>query len=201
MSYPLERGTFSITQFLMGGGNVPKQRYQTIGSGLKQNKNGSWFIRPWVDIITADGLARVRRRIVLGPASIGKREATRLANEALAKINNASYVIQSQIALEDFAREYTKRHIRKISYSTQCKYDIHLKRIVGVFGKLMLCEITTPKIEDWIDSLKLSWATRTDIRNVFSSVFTKGRRLGDLERAQPGRGGFDRAQTHRSRED
>ena len=145
MSYPLERGTFSITQFLMGGGNVPKQRYQTIGSGLKQNKNGSWFIRPWVDIITADGLARVRRRIVLGPASIGKREATRLANEALAKINNASYVIQSQIALEDFAREYTKRHIRKISYSTQCKYDIHLKRIVGVFGKSMLCEITTPR--------------------------------------------------------
>ncbi len=52
---------------------MPKQRYQT--PKIYQSKNGSFFIRPWVDIIGSEGLERKKKTIVLGPATIGKRGA------------------------------------------------------------------------------------------------------------------------------
>src|SRR6185437_9516873 len=88
--------SFSLGALLGSWGeSVPRERYQD--PKLRQNKNGSWFIRPWVDVLTAVGIERKQRQIVLGPASIGKRGAMEAKRRAMETINRASYVIQSQI--------------------------------------------------------------------------------------------------------
>ncbi len=134
------------------------------------------FIRPWVDRIGKDGSPeRSKKTIVLGGADMGKREAITEKNKVMATINRADYVIQSQIPFASLLCDYRHRHIAKLSASTQAKYEAHIKNhIEKAFAGLMLCEITSRKVEDWLDSKSaLSWYTRTDLRNIMSSVFTK----------------------------
>ena len=44
--------------------SMPRQRFQN--PQIRQSKNGSYFIRPWVDVVTAAGLERRKKTIVLG---------------------------------------------------------------------------------------------------------------------------------------
>ncbi len=175
---------------------MPKPRYQL--PSVFQTKNGTYFIRPWVDVITSTGLERVKKTITLGPPEIGKREATRLRNQVMEKLNRSDYVIQSQVRLKDFLLQYECTHVDKLAASTRAKYKSHLKNhIRPAFGDLMLCEITTKRVQDWLDALErgvtrkgrklpgISWATRSDVRNVLSSIFTKAIDWGHWQDRNP----------------
>ena len=184
---------FSVAQLLSS--HMPKPRYQE--PTIRQSKNGSFYIRPYIDILSADGLSRKKKTIVLGPASIGKREAIRLKNAAMEKINRADYIIQSQIRLGDFVEHYDRAHVATLSASTQAKYRSHLKNhILPSFGKLMLCEVSTSLVAGWLQEKEragMSWAARADIRNILSGVFTKAADWGHwqdrnpIEAVSPGR--------------
>ena len=132
----------SIAHILGLGDKMPKARYQT--PSVFQNKCGSFFIRPWVDVLGEDGIERRKKTIVLGPAEIGKREAIARRNRIMQQLNRADYVIQSQIKLKDFLAHYKIAHFENLSASTRAKYRCHLKKhIEPAFADLMLCEITT----------------------------------------------------------
>ena len=53
---------------------MPRQRYQD--PKIQRNKNGSYYIRPWVDVIGETGLVRQKKTIVLGPETLGARNLT-----------------------------------------------------------------------------------------------------------------------------
>lgn len=84
-----------------------------------------------------------------------------------------------------------------LSASTQVKYASLLKKhIRPAFGALALAGIDTQRIKDWLASKEeggLSWATRSDLRNLMRSIFreAKGWGLWQLENpakdAKPGR--------------
>lgn len=166
---------------------MPKPRYQD--PSVQQSKNGSFFIRPWIDVLAKDGLKRRKKTIVLGPAQIGKREAVTRKNRIMEKLNRSDYVIQSQIRLADFLVHYKNAHFETLSASTRAKYRCHLKNhIEPAFSSLMLCEITTKRVDQWLaekDRAGTSWATRMDLRNILSSIFTKAADWGHWQERNP----------------
>lgn len=169
---------------------MPRQRFQN--PKISQTKSGSFYIRPWVDVVTKAGLTRVKKVIALGPAELGKRGAIAKKNEVMQTLNRADYIIQSQIPFGQFLDEYLVRHVRRLdslAASTKAKYESHLKNhIRPAFGDLLFCELTTLRIDDWMQSKArdgMSWATRSDLRNILSSVFTQAIAWGFWKERNP----------------
>lgn len=157
---------------------MPRERYQD--PKLQQNKNGSWFIRPWVDVLTASGIERRQRQIVLGPGSIGKRGAMEAKRRAMETINRASYVVQSQIGFGALLDEYETRHTARQASPTQAKYASLIKNhIRKAFGDLRLFQVTAKRVQEWLDAKAIpgpdlkSWSTRNDLRNLMSGIFER----------------------------
>ena len=175
--------SFSLSRLLGGSGeNMPRERYQE--PTLEQTKRGVWFIRPWVDVIKGGKVGRAKKTITIGV--MGKREAQSKAREIMQTINKADYVITSQINVGRFLDEYTTMHVDRLAASTRAKYSNHLKNhIRPAFERLMLCDLQPLVIQQWIDAKELSCATKTDIRNILSSVFTKAIEWGRWKDINP----------------
>lgn len=156
------------------GENLPKQRFQN--PKLLQWGNGVYYFRARVDVIDGGTTKRKLKTHSLG--AIPKREAQAEMRKILAKINRADYMITSQINVGEFLDEYDSRHIAKQGKGTQDKYRGHIKNhIRPAFEKLMLCDLQPKLLQDWLDSKEseqhLSWSTRTDLRNILSSMYTQ----------------------------
>jgi integrase len=164
------------------GERLPRERYQE--PTLEQTKRGAWFIRPWVDVIKDGRLTRAKKTISIG--AMGKREAQSKAREIMATINRSDYVVSSQINFGKFLTEYAEMHLKRLSPSTQQKCSNLIKNhIRPTFEKLMLCELQPLLVQRWLDSIKLSWATKTDLRNILSGAFTKAIDWGVWKDANP----------------
>jgi len=164
---------------------MPRQRFQD--PKIHQSKNGSYFIRPWVDVITADGLHRQKRTIVLGPSAMGKRQAIAKKNEVMDTVNHADYVIRSQIPFGEMLDNFLRGHSSKLGYATRCKYEALIKNHVRpAFEKLTLAEITNQRIQNWLDEkTSFSWSTKTDLRNLLSGIFSRAIEWGLYKDANP----------------
>jgi integrase len=180
--------SFSLSRLLGGtGGTLPRERYQE--PTLQQTKRGVWFIRPWVDVIKDGKVTRALKTVSIG--AMGKREAQSRAREIMQTINRAEYVITSQINFGRFLDEYEAMHVERLAASTRAKYCNHLKNhIRPAFGHMMLCDLQTLIIQKWLDAKgagekPLSWATRTDLRNILSSVYTKAIEWGRWKDVNP----------------
>ncbi len=159
---------------------------------IQQSKNGAFFIRPWVDVIGSAGLERHKKTIVLGPVDMGKRAAVAKKNEVMRTLNNSGYVIRSQIPFAQLAEDYLIRFVRKpdnLAASTRAKYEIQLKNhIRPAFQELQLYDVTTTRIEEWLQKKAetgMSWATRTDLRNIMSGMFTQAKKWGYWKEENP----------------
>jgi integrase len=93
-----------------------------------------------------------------------------------------------------FLDEYQSLHVDRLASSTREKYRNHLKNhIRPAFEKLMLCDMQPLLVQRWLDAKGedapdkpgLSWATRTDLRNILSSVFTKAIEWGRWKDGNP----------------
>jgi integrase len=198
LSFPLSR--------LFGGTGeiVPRERYQE--PTLQQTVRGVWFIRPWVDVVQDGKIRRAKTTISIG--AMGKREAQARSREIMATINRSDYIVASQVNVGRFLDEYETMHVARLAASTQQKYRNHIRvHIRPAFGTMMLCDLQPLTIQRWLDGLAkpkldgtgkvvrlgLSWATRTDIRNILSSLFTQASNWGvwkdnnPVERVHAGR--------------
>src|SRR5690349_4753157 len=95
-------------------------------------KNPRWYIRPYVDRLQPDGTAkRQRERIYLGSCGdVDRKSAGVQRAEVLRRINNGSYVLQSQINFGEFLDLFEKKFVEakdNLAASTQAKYAAHLK--------------------------------------------------------------------------
>jgi integrase len=154
---------------------MPRQRFQD--PKIQQSKNGSFFIRPWVDIVTPAGLDRRKKTIVLGPVTIGKRAAITKKNEVMKTINNADYVIKAQIKLKDFVVKYRENHLNNLSHAQQCKFDWAMKNHIGpMFNEFTLSEITTLALQEWLNAKQkagMKKSSRLGLRNIISGLFER----------------------------
>lgn len=185
--------SFSLGDLLgCAGEKMPKERYQE--PTLQQTSRGVWFIRPWVDKLLPDGkLGRAKETIPIG--AMGKREAQAIAREKMRTINKADYVITSQIPVGAFLDEYLKLHVEKLSPGAKGKYTSLIKNYIRKrFGDQRMMDLQTLPVQSWLDTFaqpkengepRLSWATRTDIRNVLSSMFSKAIEWGRWKDRNP----------------
>ncbi len=157
-------------------------------------KNPRWYIRPYIDQLQPDGsIRRVKERVYLGAcAEIPKRQATAEAAKAMVSLNDRKRVVLAQIPFRQFLDEYTKNYVLKPEHfasSTQEKYCLHIENhIRPAFGALAMAEVTTKRIEDWLSAKAqagLAWATRMDLRNILSGIFTQAARWGYWQEKNP----------------
>jgi integrase len=92
------------------------------------------------------------------------------------------------------ARKFEDARIPQLGAATQAKYRAHLQNhVLPTFGDMLLCEITRPTIEAWLNKKAepqtvtvkcrgaevaveregLGWWARMDLRNLLSAIFTK----------------------------
>ena len=157
-------------------------------------KNPRWFIRPYVDRLQPDGsVKRDRERIYLGSCvDMDRKGAAVQRAEVLHRINNGSYVLQSQINFGEFLDIFEKKFVEakdNLAASTQAKYAAHLKNhIRPAFSHLPIGEMTTLRIEDWLTAKNdagLSWSTRSDLRNLMSCIFRQAKKWGMWKQENP----------------
>lgn len=163
------------------GDNLPRRRHQE--PTLQQTDRGVYFIRPRVDVIENGKLRRKLITIHLG--AIPKREAIVKMHELMdSKINCARDMVLSQVRFAALLEQYEVMHIATaLKAPSRAKYRTHIKNhIKPMFGGMMLCEAgDSLLIQKWLNALErkpdgtpnLSWHTRTDLRNLMSSLFTK----------------------------
>jgi integrase len=176
--------TRSIAQLLGIGNDMRTQNpkpQKTTGS------NPRWYIRPYVDRLQPNGsLEQVQERVYLGTcAEMTKRQALTEASRAMATLNDRKRVVQAQIRFGEFLDEYTRNFVLKpdnLAASSQGKYLSHIKNHVRpAFGDLMIAEVTTRRLDEWLSGkakAKMSSATRMDLRNLVSGIFTQAGKWG-----------------------
>jgi hypothetical protein len=185
---------------LLGLGNFV--RYQEPPLQKTKGKGPTWYIRPYVDVLQADGsLARERRRYYLGSvASTKKEEAQAKRKEVLATVNNGKLVLQAQLRFGEVLDLFERRFVNvkgNLAASTVAKYSSLLpNHIRPAFGSLRMAEIDTQRIKDWLKAKEeagYSWSLRSDLRNVMRSIFREATGWGlwqgenPAKAAKPGR--------------
>ncbi len=121
-----------------------------------------------------------------------KRQALAEVTRAMATLNDRKRVVLAQVNFGQFLDEYKKNYVLKpynSASSTQQKYTRHIENhIRPAFGGLMMAEVTTKRIEDWLSEKAktgLSWATRMDLRNILCGLFTQAGKWGYWREKNP----------------
>ena len=147
-----------------------------------------WYIRYRVKVLVGKNQIAPREKWHrLGHCDeMSKREALRLRDEVMRSVNRQVYTIQSHIPFQDFVDIYKREHISTLSTGARAKYSTHLARhVLPAFRGKRLCDIDTETIQAFLNGKKtegLAWWTRSDLKNVLSSIFNEGGGLGLLAR-------------------
>jgi hypothetical protein len=132
-----------------------------------------YYLLASVPVVTAEGMKRKRQSFQLGfcdETTKGKASANK--QRIMARINDGKSLVQSQIQFKDLARKFEDARIPQLGAATQAKYRTHLQNhVLPAFCDLMLCEITKPVIEAWLNSKAEPQATtsRLEPRSRFTT--------------------------------
>jgi integrase len=187
-----------ISRILKQGEKGMRQRYQDPKI-LKRSdvSRPFYYVLAAVPVIMPGGVKRMRQSHRLGFCDeISLREAKARKQQLMARINAGLFMIQSQFPFRNVARTFEEAAIPQLGSATQEKYHNHLhNHLLPAFGDMLLCEITRPTIESWLnrkaephtvtilrDGVEitkqrpaLGWWARNDLRNLLSAIFTKAK--------------------------
>jgi hypothetical protein len=155
------------------------QRWQDPKIEIRSDvKRPFYFIRPFVPVVTPDGIIRKQKSIPLGfcdEMSMTKAKARK--QEIMATVNAGKFMVQSQIPFSEIVKRFLEARVPQLGAATQAKYRLQIENhIKPAFGKLRMCDIDQPMMETWLNQKErdgLSWWTRQDLRNILSAIFTK----------------------------
>jgi integrase len=170
---------------------MARREYQNPPLKIGGTGRKFYYIRVRKRVLTGDGkLGRTQPRITLGWCDeVGRREAERRRADKLREINGELYTIQSHIGFKDFVEIYRDRHMPELGEATKKKYTLQIaNHILPAFGEMKLCDVDTECIKAWLQGKEkdgLSWWTRTDLRNILSSIFTEADTLGYWKERNP----------------
>ncbi len=138
-----------------------------------------WYVRYRVKILV--GKNRVKRQEKWHRVGycdkMGKREAERVRDQIMQQVNREVYTLQSHMDFKDFVEIYREKHLPTVSSATQAKYGSLLNNhIIPYFAGQKLSAVDTENIQEFLNIQKeegLSWWTRSDLKNILSSIFTQ----------------------------
>lgn len=90
-----------------------------------------WWILVRKDVLEEGKLKRKQERIKLGPASMLKREALKIASEKLRPMNQGLELVGSVTQVKDYVENtYKKVELPLLAKSTQLSYQSHIDRYI-----------------------------------------------------------------------
>lgn len=111
---------------------------------------------------------------------VTETEAKAALAEFVLEINDAPKILTGQVPFQEVVELWKERHLNNknlVAASTKAKYLQHLKKhILPRFEKAPIGLMDSLTIETWLGGIQASWATRTDILNILSGIFTKARK-------------------------
>lgn len=182
-----------IKSIIARGEQMARRRHQTIN--VMQRGDGTWYIRPYVDIVKPDGSPGREKRVFNLDGAKNKKQAEQMAAERMALVNKPDLILVSKMTFGQLLDAYIEKHIEKsgeIGYATAKKYHSLISNHIRPFFKdFYLSDINTMMLQDWFNGKKeagLSWATRMDIRNLMSGVFERAEAWGLWKQRNPLKG-------------
>jgi len=166
---------------------MPGQRYQDPAIEVRKDSKRPYYqIRPYVPIITSEGLTRKQQPIRLGFCDeMTMRDAKSQKQMVMATINDNKFLVQSQIPFSAVLDRYEEVRLPQIPASREA-YANHIKNhirphfsFVGEGKKkraMRMCDIDKSMVEAWLNqkaAIGLSHNTLLDIRKVLSAIFTQ----------------------------
>jgi len=156
-----------------GGGyeRMARRRYQ---KPTPKRRGDQWTILVREDVSQDGQRVRKVRRIPLAPATVNKREAERLRDEYLDRINHAQVGIGGACLFRDFVRVYNRDVLSGLASTTRERSRSVMKNyLVPEFGDLMLREMTLETLQTYFAEVQrsdLSAESIDKIRDVLSAV-------------------------------
>jgi integrase len=118
-----------------------------------------------------------------------KREAERLKDEVMRKVNRQVYAVGSHIPFENIVEKYRENHFPTLASSTKGKYGCHLdNHILPYFAGRRLSDVDTESVQRFLNSKReeeLGWWSLSDLKNILSGIFRKAADWGYWDLAVP----------------
>jgi integrase len=151
---------------------MARRRYQKPSP---RKEGQQWVLYYWGDEFTQGERKRKKKRHVLGPASMGEREAAKIRDEFLRPINQGLVAVGSATKFGDYVESvYKPAVLPTMAKSTQDRsMSVYHKYLEPAFGNMPLRDITKLTVQRYVSEMagwKLSQESKDKVRDVLSSI-------------------------------
>jgi integrase len=152
--------------------SMARRRYQ---KPAPRREGRQWVLYHWDDDFVDGERRRKKKRYVLGPASMGQREAEKIRDEYLRPLNQGLVTIQSATKLADYVESvYIPVVLPTMAKSTRDRaMSVYENYLRPAFGSMCLRDVTPLTVQRYVSGLvesKLSQESKDKIRDVLSSI-------------------------------
>jgi integrase len=158
---------------------VPRRRFQT---GCLRIVNGSWCLFYYRDEIRNGVRQRVKVNKRLGPMSLSKRQANKLAEPILAEANHQTEIpvraMRNGLTLAEYMPTFRSSGMINLKPSTRKAMESSIRaHLVPVLGSLQLTKIDTAAVQDLLNTMMgLARGTRENIVDDLFMILDEARK-------------------------
>jgi integrase len=152
--------------------SMARRRYQKPSPRVEGQQ---WVLYYWGDEFVGGERSRKKKRHVLGPATMGEREAERIRDEFLRPLNQGLVPIGAATRFADyFETVYKPVVLPTMAKSSQDRtVSVYLNYLQPAFGQVPLRDLTPLAVQQYISGMagwKLSQESKDKVRDVLSGV-------------------------------
>jgi integrase len=141
-----------------------------------------WWLLVRQDQFSDGRLKRKQKRIKVAPATLGEREARKVASELLRPMNQGLELIGSATQFSAYANGiYRGTVLPLLASTTRSNYQWVLdKYLIPMFGDAMLRDLDTMMLQKYFSGLRKNHATAMKVKDALASVLSSALRFGLL---------------------
>jgi len=161
---------------------MARRRYQ---KPAPRTEGRQWVIYFWDDEFVDGKRRRKKKRHVLGPSSMGEREAEKIRDEVLRPLNQGLVNVGSATKFEDYVESvYKPVVLPTMAKSTGDRAkSVYKNYLLGAFGEMCLRDISPLTVQRYVSGMagwKLERESRDKVRDVLSSIMGSAVQYGLL---------------------
>jgi integrase len=150
-----------------------------------KRKGAWWWILSYKDEFVNGKIARKRKRLKVAPATMGEREAKKIASEMLRPMNQGLESIGSATQFGAYIETtYRDTVLPLLASSVQKTYALTLKKhLLPLFANMPLRDMNVITLQKYFSGMKANHPTALKIKDVLASVLGSAVRFGLLVRS------------------
>jgi len=150
-----------------------------------KRKGAWWWILSYKDEFVDGKIARKRKRLKVAPATMGEREAKKIASEMLRPMNQGLESIGSATQFGAYIETtYRDTVLPLLASSVQKTYTLTLKKhLLPLFANMPLRDMNVITLQKYFSGMKANHPTALKIKDVLSSALGSAARFGLLVRS------------------